>query len=144
MRNRPPKRRRRSGPEKGWPNGLNSGRVSRMMPVRESSSKMRVTMASVRPDTGARLLAGGQLTGQDRDENDVVDAEDDLEHRQREEGDPGFGGGEPVHGANVNVQCRIPNCEIGDWVLDIGPLYCIDRYHRRGDLVTATFAARAE
>src|SRR5438876_11934503 len=98
MRNRPPKRRRRSGPEKGWPNGLNSGRVSRMMPVRESSSKMRVTMASVRPDTGARLIAGGQLTGQDRDENDVVDAEDDLEHRQREQRDPGFGRGEPGHG----------------------------------------------
>ena len=46
--------------------------------------------------TGARLLAGGQLTGQDRDENDVVDAEDDLEHREREQRDPGFGGGEPL------------------------------------------------
>src|SRR6266480_2232138 len=48
--------------------------------------------------TGARLLAGGQLTGQDRDEDDVVDAEDDLEHRQREQRDPGFGRGEPGHG----------------------------------------------
>src|SRR5437870_7323882 len=117
-------------------------------------SAMSVTPMSKRKDSASilsvgwrwtkLLIAGGQLAGQDRDENDVVDAEDDLEHREREQRDPGFGGGEPVHGANVNVQCRIPNCEIGDWVLDIGHLYCIDRYHRRGDSVTATFAARAE
>src|SRR5438046_2547979 len=135
----------RSRPEKGWPNGLNSGRVSRMMPVRESSSRMRVTMASVRPTVRARGCSpAGSLPARIEMKNDVVDAEDDLEHRQREQRDPGLGRGEPVHGANVNVQCRIPNCEIGDWVLDIGHLYCIDRYHRRGDLVTATFAARAE
>src|SRR5438132_1118171 len=45
-----------------------------------------------------KLPAGEQLTGQDRDENDVVDAEDDLEHREREQRDPGFGRGEPGHG----------------------------------------------
>ena len=37
---------------------------------------------------------------EDRDEDDVVDAEDDLEHRQRQQGDPGLGGceqGDEVH-----------------------------------------------
>src|SRR5204862_6307609 len=44
---------------------------------------------------GSPLGVGRQRSGQDRDEDDVVDAEDDLEHREGEEGDPGFGRGEP-------------------------------------------------
>ena len=51
------------------------------------------------PDrAGARLLGIGEFAGENRDEDDVVDAEDDLERREGEEGDPGFGGGKPVHG----------------------------------------------
>ena len=42
----------------------------------------------------AVLLA--QLPRQDRDEDDVVDAEDDLEHRQRQQGDPALGARHPV------------------------------------------------
>ena len=46
-----------------------------------------------------RLLVLGQPAGQDRDEDDVVDAQDDLERRERGEGDPGVGVGDPVeHG----------------------------------------------
>src|SRR5437016_6853444 len=71
-------------------------------------SAMSVTPMSKRKDSASilsvgwrwtkLLIAGGQLAGQDRDEDDVVDAEDDLEHREREERDPGFGRGEPGHG----------------------------------------------
>ena len=34
------------------------------------------------------MLIRRQLSGQDRDEDDVVDAQDDLERGQREQGDP--------------------------------------------------------
>ena len=46
---------------------------------------------------GLVLLLGRQLAGEDRDEDDVVDAEHDLEGGQREEADPGLRVGEPVH-----------------------------------------------
>ena len=51
----------------------------------------------------ARLLRRRQLPGQDRDEDDVVDAEDDLEERQRREGDPDLRVGQPVHRAPLYV-----------------------------------------
>ena len=44
--------------------------------------------------TGAGLLLGGELPGEDGDEDDVVDAEDDLQHGEREEADPEVGLGE--------------------------------------------------
>src|SRR5207245_11768680 len=67
---------------------------------------------------GPSLGVGRQLSGQDRDEDDVVDAEDDLEHREGEEGDAGFGGGEPGHGANV--KCPMSNTEFRNSTFDIG------------------------
>src|SRR5207247_5679111 len=67
---------------------------------------------------GAPLRAGRQLPGQDRNEDDVVDAEDDLEQREGEEGDPGFGGGEPGHG--TNVKCPMSNTQFRNSSLDIG------------------------
>ena len=42
----------------------------------------------------------GQARNQDRDEDDVVDAEDGLEQRERGERDPGLWVGEPVHGSS--------------------------------------------
>ena len=45
----------------------------------------------------AFLLLLRQLSGEDRDEDDVVDAENDLEHRQRDEADPDLWVGEPFH-----------------------------------------------
>ncbi len=45
----------------------------------------------------ARLLRDGQLPGEDGDEDDVVDAEDDLEERQRPEGNPSLWVSNPVH-----------------------------------------------
>jgi hypothetical protein len=46
---------------------------------------------------GAVALARRQLADEDRDEDDVVDAEHDLEHRQRQQGDPGLGVRQQVH-----------------------------------------------
>ncbi len=47
---------------------------------------------------GQRLLGAGQAGGEDGDEDDVVDAEDDLHRRQRRESDQGVPGEEGVHG----------------------------------------------
>ena len=61
---------------------MNSGAVSRMIQASDSSSRMRMIMASARPDHPALLaLLFGQLAGQDGDEDDVVDAQNDLEGR---------------------------------------------------------------
>ena len=45
--------------------------------------------------------AFGQLAREDGDEDDVVDAEDDLERRQRQQGDPGLWVGEDLHVASI-------------------------------------------
>src|SRR5690606_9399813 len=45
----------------------------------------------------SRSLRLGQLVGEYGDEDDVVDAEDDLQNCQRDERDPDVGIGEPVH-----------------------------------------------
>ena len=42
-----------------------------------------------------RALFRRKLVDEDRDEDDVVDPEDDLHHRQGEKGDPGLRAGEP-------------------------------------------------
>ena len=47
---------------------------------------------------GALALAGGQLPRHDRDEDDVVDAEDDLQDGERQESGPSLGRGHPLHG----------------------------------------------
>jgi hypothetical protein len=45
---------------------------------------------------GPLTLLFAELTGEDRDEDDVVDAEDDLEHRQRQKGHPALDAGHPI------------------------------------------------
>ena len=60
-----------------------------------------------------RLIALGrrQALHEDRDEDDVVDAEHDLEHGQRQQGDPGLGGGEQrdeVHAFEDTGHSRAP------------------------------------
>jgi hypothetical protein len=45
-----------------------------------------------------RLLLDRELARQNRDEHDVVDAEHDLERRQRRERDPDLGVRDPLHG----------------------------------------------
>src|SRR5690606_20249508 len=47
--------------------------------------------ASEPEPAGAGSLLRRQPPGQDRNEDDVVDAENDLERRQRQEADPGTG-----------------------------------------------------
>ncbi|MNO94906.1 hypothetical protein D3C76_865350 [compost metagenome] len=44
-----------------------------------------------------RLLRGGQAGNQDRDEDDVVDAEDDFQGSQGKKGNPDFRASEPFH-----------------------------------------------
>ena len=44
------------------------------------------------------LLIRRQFSGQDGNEDDVVDAQDYFEHRERQQTDPDFGVGKPVHG----------------------------------------------
>ena len=63
---------------------------------------------------GALLLRLGQPARENRNEDDVVDAEDDLERREGEEGDPGFGGGDPGHGLANGVGVREDRREEGD------------------------------
>ena len=65
---------------------LNSGRVSPITQVMLSSSRIRVTDGGADAElAGPRLLGVRQAAGQDGDEDDVVDAQDDLERRQRQE-----------------------------------------------------------
>ena len=59
---------------------------------------MRVSIAKPEPDEArAAALRPRQTVDQDGEEDDVVDAEDDLEHRQRQEGQPGLRIGEQFH-----------------------------------------------
>ena len=60
---------------------VNSGAVRRMIQAIDISSRMRITIAPIRPMRRARSCSAcRQLAGEDRDEDDVVDAEHDLEH----------------------------------------------------------------
>ena len=51
-----------------------------------------------------RLLMRRQLVRQDRDEHQIVDAENDFQHDQCDKGDPGSGigkQGDDIHGASL-------------------------------------------
>ena len=63
-----------------------------------SSSRIRVKNAPNSPSLRARGWSGaGSVARENRDEDDVVDAEDDLERRERQETDPGIRITEPTH-----------------------------------------------
>ena len=97
-RKRPPTSMMMSRPEISWPNTSNNGVVSPITHEMPSSSRIRITIASPSPTLRAsRLLVGGELAGQDRDEHDVVDAEHDLERGERDERQPDVGVAEPIH-----------------------------------------------
>ena len=94
--------RRRSGSGRGRRSRgratVKSGVVSLTIQASENSSRTRVTIAPSSPSRRARRAAGRrQLSRQDRDEDDVVDAEDDFEERERREGNPDLRVGHPVH-----------------------------------------------
>ena len=92
-RNRPPTIRIRSRPEISCPRIVNSGAVSLTIQASEnSSSDARDHRAEQAEPARPRLLRRGSLPDEDRDENDVVDAEDDFQKRERREGDPDFAG----------------------------------------------------
>ena len=80
------------------PSTVNSGSVSRTIQASENSSRMRMTIAASSPTVRARSCCSArQLARQDRDEDHVVDAEHDLEDRERDQRDDGIGGEDPFH-----------------------------------------------
>ncbi len=85
----------RSRPEISVPVMVNSGAVR---PTSQESVKQQAHAhehGQEQADAARSLALGGwQLVHQDGNENDVVDAEHQLERGQREEGDPDLGIGE--------------------------------------------------
>ena len=75
--------------------------MRRITQARESSSRMQVPMATPAQDTRFLALGFRQATHQDGDENDVVDAEHDLEQGQGGERDPG--GGSAIHSSMIET-----------------------------------------
>ena len=59
-------------------------------------------------EAGLGALGGGEAVDEDGDEDDVVDAEDDLEEGEGEEGGPGGGIGKPVEHGGYVVDWRRP------------------------------------
>ena len=96
-------RKMKSRPESSWSRIVTMGSVSLMIHDSENSSMMRVNMASVRPTVAARPLPLRQLAGEDRDENDVVDAEDDFERGEGEERDPDVQRTNPIQRRYVSL-----------------------------------------
>jgi hypothetical protein len=54
---------------------------------------------------GLRLVLGGQLGGEDRDEDDVVDAEHDLHRGECQQADVRVGVGQELEGHGRHVPC---------------------------------------
>ena len=86
----PPPMRMKSLQEKALPKIVTRGSVRLTIQAMAESSTRR--MASARP---AALLLRGQARGEDGDENEVVDAQHDLEHDQGAQSGPGRGIGDP-------------------------------------------------
>ena len=72
--------------------------MSRMIHAIDISSAIRMTIAASRPVRRARgCVLAGQLARENRDEDDVVDAEHDLEERERDEREEAVGCEKRVH-----------------------------------------------
>ena len=101
-RKSPPAMRMRSRQDTPWPHTANTGFVSDMTQLMPASNARRMTSASVRPIRRARSRSPRrQPAGENRDEDQVVDAEDDLEHDERREADPDRRIGHPFHGVST-------------------------------------------
>ena len=82
--------RTRSRPESSSPATLNSGALAWMTQVNESSRPMRNERRLSQFDLASPLLLGlGKFPREDGEKDDVVDAEDDPQHRERGEANPG-------------------------------------------------------
>ena len=101
-RNRPPPIRIRSRHENSMPA---IGEHRRGQPDdprdREQQQDAHHHREAEADDPGAVALLRRQPLDEDRDEDDVVDAEHDLEHRQGQQGDPRLGVGQQVHASRV-------------------------------------------
>jgi hypothetical protein len=119
IRNRPPAIRIRSRQEKavsklgsamraGGPcrPRSNTGAVSPTSQAMVESRMRRMTRARLMPSRRTfALIRLRQLVRQDRDEDQIVDAEHDLQHDQRRERGPGLGLGEEGEGLGHDSPC---------------------------------------
>jgi hypothetical protein len=87
----------RSRPEMAQLPILNSGAVGRMIQASEEQRDARQHRQGQAHHARARLLRHRQLGGEDGDEDDVVDAEHQLEQRQGRQGDPYLRIENPLH-----------------------------------------------
>ena len=113
-RNRPPAIRIRSRQEKAWPKAVKTGAVMPTIQAIVASRTSRMISAAPMPIRRARCaVLGRQLVGQDRDEDQVVDAEHDLHGDQRHHrgpalrrGQEGEVGGYEIHGVLGAIRAR--------------------------------------
>ena len=94
-----------SRPEISEPSTVNSGAVSVTIQEMPASSPKRMMSASERPITRAVALVRRQLVGEDRDEDQVVDAEHDLEHDEGAETEPRGGVIDPGEVFHADQPC---------------------------------------
>jgi hypothetical protein len=71
---------------------------------------------------GAGALRLGKPAGEDRDEDDVVDAQDDFQAGEGQQGDPGLGVGDPLHRA-------VPRESVGDGSVPARAAGCLRHRH---------------
>ena len=96
-RNSPPRMRIRSRPEISWPSDREQRRGQPDQPGQHEQEPDAHEHREEQADAPRELAPlGRQLVDQDRDEDDVVDAEHELERGQRGKGDPGFGTAEQL------------------------------------------------
>ena len=75
----------------------NSGVVSVTSQDMTDNRPRRMTSARLSPRMRARRAAKGQLVRQDGDENQVINAQDDLKNDQGKQADPRSGVQQPLH-----------------------------------------------
>ncbi len=101
-RNRPPLMRIRSRHDSSLPGDRDDRRGQPGDPRdRQQEQDAHPHREAEADDPGAVALVVRQPLDEDRDEDDVVDAEHDLEHRQRQQGDPRLGVGQQLHGSRI-------------------------------------------
>ena len=98
MRKRPPPSRIRSRPETPWPSTAEERRGEAHHPRDREQQEHADAQGQDQPEPAGELAPGlGQAADQDRDEDDVVDAEDDLHGGQRGQRQEAVGGEERAH-----------------------------------------------
>ncbi len=91
--------------------------VSDITQVMLASSPRRISSASERPMIRARSrCVGRQLVREDGDEDQVVDAQHDLEHDEREQADPDGRISDPFHVLPPRIQSAMSGSKNSHWI----------------------------